>query len=175
MTQKNASQLATTCLQQMLQILHKYDSSVEPVNITGIYDAATTKAVTAFQKMHGIPTTGITDEQTWNAITAVYEEERIDVEPAQPIYVDIGCKERLGKGDCSPILCLAQDMLNLYAQKFKSICTTTNSGILDEPTENALLSFQRLSGLPATGTLDKTTWKHLCLHYCGACAMDSKE
>jgi hypothetical protein len=36
---------------------------------------------------------------------------------------------------------------------------------LDIPTANALSEFQVLTLLPATGELDRQTWKNLALHY----------
>jgi len=39
------------------------------------------------------------------------------------------------------------------------------TGILDIPTSDSLASFQQMSLIPATGELDKHTWKHLALHY----------
>ena len=48
---------------------------------------------------------------------------------------------------------------------YGSISDLTVTGILDDATEDALFVFQQLSGLPATGRLDKQTWKHLALHY----------
>lgn len=162
-------------LQKMLHVLSKYEFREDAITPTGIYDLRTVNAVTQFQTDHGIPATGITNQTTWDLISAEYEKVRVDVEPAQALNVDIGCKEVFHRGDSSPILHLAQDMLNLYSTKLKSLCMTTTSGVLDEATENALQSFQHLCGIPATGALDKITWKHLCLHYCGVCAMDCKE
>ena len=36
-----------------------------------------------------------------------------------------------------------------------------NSGMIDNPTAEALSAFQTLAGLAITGELDKITWKHI--------------
>ena len=56
-------------------------------------------------------------------------------------------------------------MLTVLAQTYESIGMPGSSGILDDATEDALASFQALSGLPMTGQLDKHTWRHLVLQY----------
>ena len=56
-------------------------------------------------------------------------------------------------------------MLMVLSDVYKSVAEPTHSGILDEPTSDSLSTFQILSGLPMTGTLDKHTWKHLALQY----------
>ena len=69
------------------------------------------------------------------------------------------------KGERNPNLYLAQGMLLVLHETYKSVGHPSMSGILDEPTADSLASFQRLSGLPMTGNLDKHTWKHLALQY----------
>ena len=59
-------------LQTMLQVIAENDSSHPPLIPDGIYGPDTVKAVSVFQRKHGLPVTGVTDLATWEAIHAVY-------------------------------------------------------------------------------------------------------
>ena len=69
------------------------------------------------------------------------------------------------KGERHPHLYLVQGMLTVLSQVYDSVGQPSMNGLLDEPTADSLASFQYLSGLPSTGNLDKTTWKHLVTQY----------
>ncbi|MBQ1202302.1 MAG: peptidoglycan-binding protein [Loktanella sp.] len=43
--------------------------------VTGIYTKKTASAVEAVQNISGLPQTGVTDKATWNAITALYNQD----------------------------------------------------------------------------------------------------
>ena len=45
-----------------------------PVNITGIYDAATEDGLMEIQRINGLPQTGVINEETWNALVREYEK-----------------------------------------------------------------------------------------------------
>ena len=152
-------------LQQMLRTIHESDDRHVRIIPDGIYGRKTMEAVSAFQRLHGLSVTGITDQATWEAIAAVYDTARIDVDHAQPVEIILNSGEILGPGSSSPYLFVAQSMLLVLAHRYGSITEPTHSGILDEATAQSLASFQSLAGLPQTGTLDKVTWKHLALHF----------
>lgn len=52
-------------LQTMLRILSENDPSHPSVIPDGIYGPQTVSAVSAFQRIHGLPVTGVTDRITW--------------------------------------------------------------------------------------------------------------
>lgn len=58
-----------------------------------------------------------------------------------------------------------QTMLRTIAKNGGKIPLVVPDGIFGSNTENALKSFQRLIGLPATGKTDQTTWDHLNSSY----------
>lgn len=118
-----------------------------------------------FQREHALPVTGITDQETWEEIVQCYENALIEKDPAEPIHVKMEPGESFQKGDHSPCLNLAQCMLKEIAEHYHCICCPEINGILDDATEEALSSFQQICSLPATGKLDKQTWKCLALHY----------
>ena len=152
-------------LQTMLRTIAENDPTHERTVPDGIYGAETVSAVSTFQRIHGLPVTGITDSQTWDAVVAVYEEALIEQLDAQPLLVVLNPKQVIRKGERHPHLHLVQAMLTVLAEIYESIGKPTASGILDEATSDAIASFQAISGLPMTGHLDKHTWHHLALQY----------
>ena len=152
-------------LQQMLRTLHEADDRHVRLIPDGIYGQKTMEAVSVFQRLHGIPVTGVTDQATWDTIAAEYETALIQVAQAQPVEIILNSGQVLRRGEESPYLYIAQSMLLVLALQYASVTEPTHSGILDEATAQSLASFQALAGLPQTGQLDKITWKHLALHF----------
>lgn len=159
-------------LQTMLRVLAEQDDRYETVVPDGVYSPQTTQAVSRFQRIHGLPVTGVTDQRTWEEIVALYEPALIFVDEAQPVEVILNPNEVLRLGDSSPYLYVAQSMLLVLAETYESIGIPMVTGVLDDATADSIASFQALSGLPMTGDLDKRTWKHLALHFPLAANLD---
>ena len=152
-------------LQQMLRTLHEQDPSHPTIIPDGIYGRKTLEAVSVFQRLHGLPVTGITDQATWEAIAAAYEPALVEIDHAQPVEIILNPNQRLRRGESSPYLFVAQSMLLVLAREYASVTEPSHSGILDEATAQSIASFQALTRLPQNGELDKLTWKHLALHF----------
>ena len=152
-------------LQTMLRVLAENDDSYETLIPDGIYGNATMSAVSKFQRKHGFDVTGITDQDTWDAIVAEYESARINVDEAQSIDIVLNPGQILRRGERNTNLYLVQAILMALADVYESIPKPTMTGLLDEITADSISAFQLLSGLPMTGQMDKRTWKHLALHY----------
>lgn len=152
-------------LQTMLRAIAENDSSYMRTVPDGLYGPETVQAVTVFQRVHGLPVTGVTNQATWDTLVAVYELALIEQGHAQEIEIILNPKQVIRRGEKHPNLLLAQAMLTVLAEVYHSIGQPSNSGILDAPTADSLSSFQSLSALPMTGQLDKNTWKHLSHQY----------
>lgn len=152
-------------LQTMLRVIAEADPSHPSVIPDGIYGRETMAAVSAFQRRHGLPVTGITDQDTWEAVVAVYEPSLISVAEAEPARIVLNPNQIIRRGERHPHIYITQGMLAVLSEIYQSIPTPGLTGILDAATSDALSSFQMLSALPMTGHLDKRTWKHLALHY----------
>lgn len=152
-------------LQTMLRIIAEDDPSHISLIPDGIYGPETIRAVSVFQQLHGLPVTGITDNQTWDRIVDIYESALIRQTQAQPLELILNPGQVIRKGERNPNLNLAQAILQILSIVYSSIPYPESTGILDEATADSLASFQYLSNLPMTGNLDKHTWKHLSLHY----------
>ena len=152
-------------LQTMLRVIGEDMGYNENVIPDGIYGSSTMEAVSRFQRDHGLPVTGVTDQITWEQIYTEFEPARIRVEAAEPLQLILNPGQVIGKGQSHPYLYLVQGMLIAISEEYGSIPTPQVSGVLDIATAEALSAFQYLSGLPETGNLDKITWKHLALQY----------
>ncbi len=152
-------------LQTMLRVLSEDDSRLPTVVPDGIYGPTTMNAVAAFQRISGISPTGITDQETWEKITAAYELAIIRVNKAEPIEIIMDPGQVFRLGESSPYIYLLQSMLTQLSLDHPTIISPGHSGYIDESTASSLSGFQSLSGLPVTGELDKITWKHLVLQF----------
>ena len=152
-------------LQTMLRVIAEHDPAHQTVVPDGIYGPQTAAAVAGFQRLHGLPVTGVADQNTWENIVEVYEPALINVSTAHPLNIVLNPNQVIRKGEQHPHVDLLQAMLTTLAEVYGSIGKATRSGILDEATMDSLSSFQGLNNLPMTGQLDKKTWKHLALHY----------
>lgn len=148
-------------LQTMLRVLSEDDDALSPVVPDGIYGQQTINAISAFQRRYGLPVTGVTDQNTWEAIVRAYEPALIRVGKAQPIEIIMDPGQIYRLGDSDPNLYLLQAILLYLSTQHEDISQPSTSGILDSPTSEALAGFQILAGLPPTGELDKITWKYL--------------
>ena len=148
-------------LQTMLRVIAEDDPRLPTVVPDGIYGPTTMSSVTAFQRLYGLPVTGITDQLTWDQIVAVYEPALIRVGPADPIEIIMEPGEVFRVGDSNAYIYLFQSILTQLSHDNPTISPPDHNGVLDNPTSEALAAFQFLAGLPSTGELDKITWKYL--------------
>lgn len=152
-------------LQTMLRVIAENDPSHPTLVPDGIYGPETVDAVAFFQKQHSLPVTGVTDQETWETIVAIYDGAVIEQDAAYPIQILLNPRQVIRRGERHPHLYLVQALLTVLSETYSSVGAPSQSGILDDSTEDAIASFQALSGLPMTGQLDKHTWKHLALQY----------
>lgn len=152
-------------LQTMLRVIAQTDDRQPSVIPDGIYSPQTAAAVSAFQRNHGLPVTGVADQDTWDAIHAQYEPALILIGEARPLEVVLNPGQIIRAGEKHPILYIVQGALIVLSQAYGSIPAPAVTGILDIPTARALADFQSISGLPSTGELDRITWDRIARHY----------
>ena len=152
-------------LQTMLRTIAEDRPGYIRIVPDGIYGPETMSAVANFQRKHGLPATGITNQETWEAVVEEYDLALISRTNAYPLDILLNPGQILRKGERHPHLYLVQGMLIVLSEIYESIGRPGMTGILDGSTADALSSFQMLNGLPMTGQLDKKTWKHLALQY----------
>lgn len=152
-------------LQTMLRVIGEDAGYTYNVVPDGIYGSSTIEAVSRFQREHGLPVTGVTDQATWETITSEYRPALVRIDAAQPLQLILNPNQVLRRGEAHPYLYLIQTMLLALSEIYGSVPAPQITGILDLPTGESVAAFQYLSDLPQTGEVDKVTWKHLALQY----------
>lgn len=152
-------------LQTMLRVIAEADGNIPTLVPDGIYGQSTMNSVSTFQRLYGLPVTGITDQPTWERIVEVYEPALVRIGKAQPIEIIFDPDQVFRLGDRSPYLYLLQGMLLALSDEYGTINPPDSTGYLDASTSAALAAFQALAGLPPTGELDRITWKYLAHHF----------
>ena len=152
-------------LQTMLRLIAEDDPRLPTIVPDGIYGQTTLNSVSAFQRLYGLPVTGIADEASWNTIVSIYELALIRIGKAEPIEILIEPNEVFRLGDSNAYIYLLQSILTQLSKENPSIEKPEHSGVLDDATSQALAAFQLLAGLPPTGELDRITWKYLAKQF----------
>lgn len=152
-------------LQTMLRVISKANKTIPMIIPDGIYGPTTMQAVSAFQRSNQLPVTGVVNQVTWDTIYDEYEIALVDVAEAESIEILLERNQVFRIGDSSPYIYLAQSILTQLSKDHPTINKPPHNGVLDQETSDAIREFQQLSALTPTGTLDKTTWKHLALHF----------
>lgn len=152
-------------LQLMLKTIAYALDTIPVVNPDGIFDAATDKAVRAFQQEYGLPVTGVVDEDTFRRIVEVYALAQELMELAESPVIHFPAVLTIAPGQFHPHIYLAQGMFTAIHGEFPEFRTLELTGILDTNTEFNVRLLQQQAGLPVTGVIDKVTWNRLCLLY----------
>lgn len=152
-------------LQHMLRVVSQSDRRLQPVVPDGIYGQSTMAAVMAFQRAYGLPATGVVNQRTWDRLVWAYEKARVFQDHAEPIRVILNPGQILAPGQSNHHVSLVQAMLRTLGSVYGGFPQIQVSGTMDAPTVVAVKLFQRLSGLPVTGSIDRITWQYLARHY----------
>ena len=146
-------------LQYFLAVIGAYYESVQPLQITGIYDEQTEISVRSFQKLFGLPQIGVVNEQTWDDIYRAYAGivESIPVEAAG--YVPIPYPGTvLQEGVTSEYVRILQEYLTFIHDTIPEIPPVRNTGYFGPLTRASVTAFQRYAGLPQNGAVGVVTW-----------------
>lgn len=148
-------------LQKMLRVIFRND----PLARDGHFGEDTRRAVLAFQRGNGLPTTGVADLATWEAIRASYRRHLEEQEQAAPLEIVLQPYQVIEPGSDNAHLFLIQALLLALREFYPEVPPLEVTGILDVPTQDAVIWFQDLAGLPVSGAVDRRTWKHLAHQY----------
>ena len=152
-------------LQYMLRVIAKSDSSIPVVVPDGIYGKNTMQAVTAFQSKAGLPMTGITDRDTWNAITQAFQRASVFQLAAEPVLPALQPSQIIKVGEPNLHLYVVQSMLKAISEVYPNVPTLDVTGIHDGDSVASIEWLQEISGLPVTGEIDRETWQILARLY----------
>lgn len=155
-------------MQTMLRVVFQQDHNAPTIIPDGIFGPQTENAVKYFQRTRELPVTGVMDNTTWDTLAAAYDNALIEQNPAAPLLLVLQPGQIIHTGDWNYHLFLIQAILAALARIHTDFPQVPVSGVLDAQTGRSISYFQALSGLPATGEIDKKTWQYLANHYAHA-------
>ncbi len=150
-------------LQTYLRALSYIEDEINRIPIDGIFDSETERAVASFQRVSGLPETGIVDKATWDAIYAAYSEliKNTDRSPNVNFFPSSPAGYEAAVGDEHVFISLVQFLLRELSVVFDTFPEIEISGVFDDATQEAVKEFQRISSLPVSGRVDIRTWNLL--------------
>ncbi|MFI3253480.1 MAG: peptidoglycan-binding protein [Eubacteriales bacterium] len=136
---------------------------ISPVN--GVFGRETENAVKEFQRVFKLSVDGVVGKATWYRLVYLYTgvnqlSELVSL--GQNFYelsFQYSGELRLGnRGDSVSVL---QYMLSFLAEFNRSLRVIPVDGVFGEETESALMNYQKVRGLPATGIANYDTWSNI--------------
>lgn len=153
-------------IQYYLNFISQFNDFIPPVDQTGYYGAETEQSVRAFQQAYNLPVTGIVDEATWNELYSAYFSITAGVPDA---FTGLGVQPYPGVilrlGMSGPSVRTLQEYLSVLADTYSEIPKVTVTGTFDRDTQNAVIQFQTLFGLPVRGVVGPVTWDAIAENY----------
>ncbi|MBQ7124839.1 MAG: peptidoglycan-binding protein [Clostridia bacterium] len=147
------------------RISTNYPSIPKIPNPNGYYGIETQNAVTEFQSIFDLAVDGIVGKATWYKIQQIYAAvKRLnDLNSEGITYGEIPkvYPEQLGPGSSGDGVRLVQFMLSYVRQYENTIPPFEITGFYDNPTEEAVIGFQKTYGLPETGVVDEKTYARI--------------
>ena len=160
---EGASGPGVQLLQYFLAIAGEYYDALprwQPAEIDGIFGPQTRAAVSAYQRMLGLPDTGEADRETWDALVSTYQS----ILAARPVqeWLDqaVGFPEVfVVEGMRGEAVREAQQLINVIARGWPQVPAVAVDGIFGPATRDAVSVVQALLGLPASGAIGPLTWE----------------
>jgi len=151
-------------MQLMLNILSEYYNEIPPVPNSGSFEAQTLNSVLAFQKLVGVPQTGVVDDRTWelmyNAVKGIYISEGKNTSNP-PVEILPYPGTILSAGSQGSNVLALQEYLNEISLVYTSITPVIPNGDFGTTTRDAVIAFQRQFNLAETGEVDRATWEEI--------------
>lgn len=152
-------------LQYYLAVVGAYYQSVQPVDITGYFGEQTEASVKSFQKVFGLPETGIVDRRTWNDLYRAYLGiiESVPLSEGNDIVLYPGIV--LKEGMTNEYVRILQNYLSYIHETYPTIPAVNTTGYFGPLTKNSVMAFQRQFGLTPNGLVNANTWNAIANQY----------
>ena len=145
-------------IQYYLAVIGAYYEAVAPVEITGYFGEETEKSVKSFQRVFGLPQTGVVDRTTWNDLYRAYQGivESVPFDDAAGVALYPG--KVLKEGMSGDAVRIIQEYLTFISQTYPDIPAVNNTGYFGPLTKQSVMAFQRQFGLNPNGVVGVLTW-----------------
>lgn len=158
--------LFVRALQYYLDTIAYANPQLDMVQVTGIFDEPTVRAVEQFQEYYGLPVTGVADNALWNILNREY---RLAVESFPEGYEGDRAKIYpgyvLSEGMRSDGVRDLQTYLSFIGSVYPEIPEIPVTGYFGTQTRDAVYTLQRLFGLPQSGLVGVNTWNTIAEEY----------
>ncbi len=152
-------------MQFYLFILSAYYREITPIGFDGLFGSQTTLAVTQFQELFDLDVDGVVGRVTWTAIYTEFDMLTTNDGQVFSFYTSAYPGYDLSEGATGDRVLEVQYRLQYIALYISEIVPPTQSGVYDTATRLAVIEFQKVVGLSATGVVDEATWNRLLLNY----------
>jgi peptidoglycan hydrolase-like protein with peptidoglycan-binding domain len=154
-----------TKMQNELNRIGQNYPAIPQTPVTGVFDAATEKAVRAFQKVFGLVQDGLVGPNTWYKISYIYTAvKRLAELGAEGEYPNgeqyPGTPLKLGSRGQS-VRKIQTWLREIAENKYASIPVINVDGVFGTATQNAVKIFQQGFGLTTDGIVGPTTWNKI--------------
>lgn len=145
-------------LQYYLRLIAEYWAGVPSVAVDGVFGAATTESVKAWQQQAGLTVDGIVGPATWQSIY----ENAMRMAASGPVVRLSPLPEparTLVPGDVGTEVLVLSQMLAFLAQWLPDIPAPAETDVFDAAVELAVQAAQKLLNLPVTGQVGPEDWQ----------------
>lgn len=145
-------------LQYYLRLIAEYWPGVPSVAVDGVFGAATTESVKAWQQLAGLTVDGIVGTATWQSIY----ENAMRMAASGPVVRLSPLPEparTLQPGDVGTEVLVLSQMLAFLAQWLPDIPAPAQTDVFDASVEEAVRAAQALFNLPVTGQVGTEDWQ----------------
>ena len=152
--------IEVSMLQYYLAVIGAYYEAVMPVEVTGYFGEQTERSVKSFQRVFGLPQTGVVDRATRNDLFRAYQG-LVESVPPQYTYVALYPNTVLREGASGDSVKIIQQYLTYINRSYPNIPAVSDTGYFGPLTRQSVTAFQRQFGIDPTGIVGAVTWDRI--------------
>ncbi|SEH39515.1 Peptidoglycan-binding (PGRP) domain of peptidoglycan hydrolases-containing protein [Ruminococcus flavefaciens] len=149
--------IEVSMLQYYLAVIGAYYEAVMPVEVTGYFGEQTERSVKSFQRVFGLPQTGVVDRATRNDLFRAYQGI-VESVPPQYTYVALYPNTVLREGASGESVKIIQQYLTYINRSYPNIPAVSDTGYFGPLTRQSVTAFQRQFGIEPSGIVGAVTW-----------------